>query len=81
MYMFVRIVFSSALVGAGIALFVRPQIVDWVSDRTNLRTARWWARRGFPQYAHRYDENVKILHAVVPVLLVVVGIAILVVGP
>lgn len=65
----------------GLLLLLRPRWVDWMNDQTNLRAAKWWARRsGFEWTLEKYERQKPVFRKLLPVWLVIIGVAWLIWG-
>jgi len=51
--MLIPLLIGSLLVLLGLAMLVRPQIVDWLNDQTNLRRLKEYSQTS------KYEENLR----------------------
>jgi multidrug efflux pump subunit AcrB len=63
------------LVTAAAVVFARPMVIEWLYDRSNLRTARWLSNRGFDWFLRDYPNDVRRAKRWAPLLLLLIGVA------
>jgi hypothetical protein len=74
------ILICAALISTGVAvlLFFRPQIIDWLDENTNLRTARFYERIGIGVKWKYREANLRVLRVGVPSFLLFWGVCVLI---
>ena len=64
----------------GLFLFARPQIVDWLNDRTNLRAAKEAAERGWDRGLKSYPQLRRGMRIFLPSFVIIMGIVVMLGG-
>ena len=76
-----RFLVGACVIAVGVFLFVRPQIVEWLGDQTNLRAAKWAAWwRWDEQREQGYLRSRRVLTFVAPIFVIIMGIAVMLGG-
>jgi hypothetical protein len=79
--MIVSLVVGLLLIVIGLVLLARPQIVDWVSDQTNLRAIKLWGSgEQYDKAMRLYPRNVRILRVFFPPFFLLVGLVVMLKG-
>ena len=75
------ILVGTVFIAISAVLFVRPQIVDWVSDQTNLRAIRLYSQgEEYEKRRKAYPRNVKLLRMFFRIFFALLGIGMILNG-
>jgi hypothetical protein len=66
-------ILGSLLIIVGVVLLLRPQVVSWLSDQTNLPAARRSAQRGNDRILREYAKRVTQLRIAMAGFFMLVG--------
>jgi uncharacterized membrane protein YczE len=63
-----------SVIAVGIWFRLRPNVVSYVAERYNKRTAEWLARRGISFFLNDFDREVQQMRTFLPIVFILVGV-------